>query len=65
MLREPPPPQRSPCSPHGCAQITARDQLLASQRPRGSLEGQLLGPNTSTLHGPSQMAGVSLSFYPG
>lgn len=61
MLREPPPPQRSPCSPHGCAQITARDQLPVSQQapPRGvSSEGQLQGPNTSTLHGPSQVAGV-------
>lgn len=44
MLRKPPPPQRSPCSPHGCAQITARDQLPASQRAPGVLGGAAAGP---------------------
>lgn len=44
MLSEPPPPQRSPCSPHGCAQITARAQLPASQQAPGVLGRAAAGP---------------------
>lgn len=44
MLSEPPPPQRSLCSPHGCAQITARAQLPASRKAPGVLGRAAAGP---------------------